>query len=146
MALLASAAGFATGHFTGGDQRAQPPVRAAAGAAESAAYSRDVDRVIQRLSAQRAAARRQLRAAREPAAQATQATALADAYRSARAALPASPGSGSLADPLAAAERSYRRLAAAATRHDARGFRAARAEVVRREAELAAALARVQRA
>jgi hypothetical protein len=146
MALLASTGGFATGHFTGGDQGAQPPARPAAGTAERAAYARDVDRVIQRLSAQRAAARRQLRAARGPAAQATQATALADAYRTARAALPANPGSGSLANPLAAAERAYRRLAAAATRRDARAFRAARADVVRREAELAAALARVQRA
>lgn len=143
LALLASSAGFATGHLSGNRPAANAPAaRAPEDSAKRVAYARDVDRVIQRLNADRAAARRALRGARKPTAQATHATALARAYRAARSALPATSTSAVIAAPLISAERAYRALAAAARRHDARAYRTARAEVVRRERDLASALAR----
>jgi len=148
MALLASTAGFATGHLASDERAAAPPTRASAGVAHRTAYVRGVARVMERLDARRAAARRKLRAARRPNDQASQARALADAYRDARKALPSRPATGSAADPLGAklgaAERAYRRLAAAAKRRDARSFRAAGHEVLRREREVERALGRVQ--
>jgi hypothetical protein len=135
MALLSTAVGFAAGHHGG----AQPPSRPAATqptvATARADYLRNVDGVLERLSARRASARARLAAARRPAAQAAQATALAGAYGAARRALPAS-GDAGLAARLRAAEGAYRGMAAAARRHDRRAFRAARRQVVRAEGDL----------
>jgi serine/threonine protein kinase, bacterial len=149
MALLASTAGFAAGHLVGNDPVAPQPAREAAAVADHTAYVRGVERVMRRLDAQRATARRKLRGARRPSDQASHATALADAYRDARKGLPARRASTSAEDPLGAelgrAERAYRALAAAAKRRNARSFRAAGHRVLRRERELQRALGRVQR-
>jgi hypothetical protein len=149
MALLASTAGFAAGHLVGNDPVAPQPARAAAAVADRTTYVRGVERVMRRLDAQRATARRKLRGARRPSDQASHATALADAYQEARKDLPARPASGSAEDPLVAklagAERAYRALATAAKRRSARSFRAAGHEVLRREHELQRALGRVQK-
>jgi hypothetical protein len=148
MALVASTAGFAAGHLAGGDRVAPQPTRASAAVATRTAYVRGVARVMQRLDSQRAAGRRKLRGARRPNDQAAHATAVADAYRDAREALPARQATSSAADPLVAelraAERAYRSLALAAKRRNARSFRAAGNEVRRRERELQRALGRVQ--
>ena len=101
---------------------------------------------IRYLNAERTTARRKLRAARRPAAQAANARALADAYRHARRLLPSQGSSAAaLAAPLTDASRAYRRLAAAATRRNARAFARAREEVLRRERELERVLRHVQR-
>jgi hypothetical protein len=152
MALLASTAGFAAGHLSGGGTAPRAPVAARPdpGLVERAAYVRDVDRVMRQLSAERATARHKLRRARRAGVQAAQATRLAGAYGHARAALAKAEGSGFASRPLSAdlsgAERAYRRLAAAARRHDARAFKAAGAQVVVRERTLENALERLQQA
>ena len=149
-ALVASSGGYAAGHFVGGDRRAaaSPPAPATTAATQRASYLRSVDGVMQRLSAQRATARRDLRAARRARAQAASATALADAYRAAREAIPAGGAAGSadasLVPELRGAERAYRALAAAARQESPRAFRAAGQTVLRAESELARALGRIQ--
>jgi Protein kinase domain len=148
MALLASTAGFAAGHLVGGDPVAPQPLRKPARVAERTAYVQGVERIMQRLSAERSTARRKLRAARRPSDQATQAAALAGAYREAREALTARLGGASATAPvvaaLGAAERAYRSLGTAAKRSSPRSFGAAGDEVLRRERELQRALGHLQ--
>ena len=150
MALLASTAGFATGHLVSDDQGAPQPARAAAAVAvaDRTFYAQGVERAMQRLGAQRTTARRKLREARRPNDQALQATALAEAYREARKGLQARSPSRATVDPLVVklggVERAYRGLAVAAKRRNARSFRAAGHEVLRRERDLQRALGRMQ--
>jgi hypothetical protein len=152
LALLASTAGFAAGHLSGSTPRAPEAVARAQPTAvtQHAAYVHSVDQAMQQLGAERAKARRALRRAHRPDAQAVQATKLADAYRDARTALAHEEAPGlspkAVIGPLAGAERAYRRLATAAKRHDARAFKAASREVVVREGALQAALTRLQNA
>jgi hypothetical protein len=95
--------------------------------------------VVERLDKRRAAARRQLRAARPPAGQKAVANDLAEIYGDARRSILRAPGKvGSedrLADNLRRVERAYRRLAAAA-RGGSRAWRRATAEVLERERDL----------
>jgi hypothetical protein len=148
LVVLASFAGFATGHFTGAEPAARPPapLHADPTAAKRAADARSVDRAIRYLNAERTTARRKLRGARHPGAQAAHARALADAYRHARGLLPSQgAAAGVLAAPLTNAERAYRRLATAAGRNDSHAFGRAREDVLRRERELERALRHAQR-
>jgi Protein kinase domain len=147
VALLASAmSGFAIG---GADWSAdpQPPPPARSHVAQdqdqvqNAAYTQRVTRAVERLRERRVAARERLRAAQAPAGQAAAAEALAHAYRSAREALPPPlTGGADLSKSLRSAERSYRKLAAAARGRDPREWRVARREALRREAALDHAL------
>jgi hypothetical protein len=152
MALLASTAGFAAGHLSGGSTAAPEAGAPAQPAAPSqhAAYVQSVDHAMQQLGAERTKARHALRKARGAGAQAAQATRLADAYSNARAALAREEARGltpnAVSGPLADAERAYRRLASAAKRHNARAFKAAARQVMVRERELQAALTRLQNA
>ena len=146
--VLASFAGFATGHFTGSEPPGRPPAptRVDLAATEHVAEARRIDHAIRYLNAERTTARRKLRAARRPGAQAAHARALADAYRHARRLLPSQgAAAGVLAVPLTDAERGYRRLATAAGRNDSHDFGRAREDVLRRERELERALRHVQR-
>jgi hypothetical protein len=152
LALLASTAGFAAGHLSGGTTaapEAHAPDQPTA-VTQRAAYVHSVDQAMQQLGAERAKARRALRRARRPDAQAAQATTLANAYRDARTALAREEARGltpnAVSGPLAEAERAYRRLANAAKRHNARAFKAASREVVVRERALQGALTRLQNA
>ena len=117
LVVLASFAGFATGHLTGAEPAARSPAPAHVdlAAAERVADARRVDHAIRYLNAERTTARRKLHAARRAGAQAAHARALADAYRHARGLLPSQgAAAGVLAVPLTDAERGYRRLATAA--------------------------------
>ena len=148
LVVLASFAGFATGHLTGSEPPGRPsaPTRVDLATAEHVAEARRIDHAIRYLNAERTTARRKLRAARRPRAQAAHARALADAYRHARRLLPSQgAAAGVLAVPLTDAERGYRRLATAAGRNDSHDFGRAREDVLRRERELERALRHVQR-
>jgi serine/threonine-protein kinase len=153
LALLASTAGFAAGHLSGGGGTAAPPPtrpQVSTAGAQRAAYARSVDAAMRQLSADRASARRQLRRARRASAQEAHARRLARAYRDARASLAKAVGPGFATQPLdgrlAAAERAYRELATAARRRNARAFRAAGADVRARERQLETAVNRLQQA
>ena len=115
---------------------AQPPPGTAAKLAR-AEYVRSVSPVIDRLSTQRAAARRRLRRARRPARQADAARSLVKAYAKARRALasqpPASLQGADLRQTLRGAERAYRRLAAAARGENRRAWRSASRAAVEQE-------------
>ena len=115
---------------------AQPPPGTAAKLAR-AKYVRSLSPVIDRLSTQRAAARRRLRRARRPARQADAARSLVKAYAKARRALasqpPASLQGADLRQTLRGAERAYRRLAAAARGENRRAWRSASRAAVEQE-------------
>lgn len=115
---------------------AGPPPGTAAKLAR-AEYVRSVSPVINRLSAQRAAARRRLRRAKRPATQADAARSLVKAYAKARRALssqpPASLGGVDLRQTLRGAERAYRRLAQAARSENRRAWRSASRAAVEQE-------------
>jgi serine/threonine kinase PknH len=115
---------------------AQPPPGTAAKLAR-AKYVRSVSPVIDRLSTQRAAARRRLHRARRPALQADAARSLVKAYARARRALsaqpPASLKGADLRQTLRGAERAYRRLAAAARGENRRAWRSASRAAVEQE-------------
>jgi hypothetical protein len=151
LALFASVVGgFAMGSVDwSGDADpsavARSPSPADTSRVTQAAFVHDVAGKVDRLRTRREVARQRLREARGAAGQAAAASALADAYRDARAALPA-PQSGAprLADDLLRAERAYRRLAAAARRRNQRAWRAAGRETVRHERALADALRSVR--
>jgi hypothetical protein len=143
VALLASAlAGFATGSDDGGEAGAPATVVPTRDAAPQTPVTvkPTVGPVVSRLDQRRTAARRQLRAAKLPAAQAKLATRLAGVYADARAALLKAPGEiGSrqrLADQLTSVEAAYRELARAAKQNSGRAWRAASAQVSRRERDL----------
>ena len=151
LALFVSVvSGFATGSVDWSDDAgpsaaARSPSPADTHWVTQAVFVNDVAGSVDRLRARRDVARRRLREARRPKGQAAAATALADAYRDAREALPAPPaGFPRLADDLLRAERAYRRLAAAAHRHNERAWRTARREAERRERALAATLRTVR--
>ena len=115
---------------------AQPPPGTAAKLAR-AEYVRSVSPVIDRLSTQRAAARRRLRRARRPARQADAARSLVKAYANAGRALasqpPASLQGADLRQTLRGAERAYRRLAAAARGENRRAWRSASRAAIEQE-------------
>ena len=145
LALLASVGtGFATGGVEWSASPPPPPVASPPAPQEDierVAYTRDVSEAVRRLRARRVAARKRLHEARRPRGQAAAAGALATAYRKARAGLPPAPPSGatgrsSLANELRKAERAYRRLDAAASERNRRGWRVARRQTLRREASL----------
>jgi hypothetical protein len=148
--VLASSAGFATASLRTTPERSPAPApapRAAAPsprAAERMAYARAVDQAVNRLSTQRANTRRRLRHARHSRAQATAAAALAAVYRDARRALPPAPagvaGADGLPRRLAAAQKAYMSLAAAARAQDSAAFGTAARDVVAREAAVTTAL------
>jgi Protein kinase domain len=114
--------------------------RAGPGQAQRAAHVKAVNKAVEDLAARRVALRRKLREARRPAGQAASARALADAYRKARDALPASskalPAAGPIRAALGETEGAYRRLASTARAGDRRAWRLARRETLRREARL----------
>jgi hypothetical protein len=145
VALLASTAGFAFGHAGGGSERVPSSTasRIRAAPQQQPAYAHAVGDALGTLKARRAAERARLRSAHRAARQAVQAAALASAYRDARLALAqhATAKTAGLTTSLAQAEAAYRKLVAAARKHDARAFRAAGAEVVRRESEVDQAIA-----
>ena len=154
LALLASVGtGFATGGVEWSASPPPPPVASPPAPQEDierVAYTRDVSEAVRRLRARRVAARKRLHEARRPRGQAAAAGALATAYRKARAGLPPAPPSGapgrsSLANELRKAERAYRRLDAAASERNRRGWRVARRQTLRREASLQRELRGVQR-
>jgi hypothetical protein len=146
VALLASAvSGFAAGGVDWSDDpRPGPAARSQVtqqDQRQDVAYTQRVARVVERLRERRIGARKRLRAARAPAGQAAASRALAEAYRSARAALPPSIARGpGLGRSLHDAERAYRRMAAAARGRNAGEWLAARREALRREAILQRAL------
>jgi hypothetical protein len=146
VALLASAvSGFAAGGVDWSDDpRPRPTARSQVtqqDQRQDVAYTQRVARVVERLRERRIGARKRLRAARAPAGQAAASRALAEAYRSARAALPPSIARGpGLGRSLHDAERAYRKMAAAARGRNAGEWRAARREALRREAILQRAL------
>jgi Protein kinase domain len=140
--LVASAvAGFAAGS-PGEPERAASILGTPVAGAEidHGATAERVDRVFARLDARRAAARRQLTTASEPARQATTATALAGAHRRARIALVRAPGrqrmESQLVERLQSVEQAYLRLAAAARRRDEAAWRDSRDETRAREVDL----------
>ncbi len=102
-----------------------------------AEYVRSVSPVIDRLSARRAGARRRLRQARLPGSQAAAARALASAYADAGQAISGAasttPEGTRLRAQLRSAERSYRRLAAAARTGNGRAWRSASRAAVEHE-------------
>jgi Protein kinase domain len=114
--------------------------RAAPEQAQRAAHVKAVSEAVEQLAARRVALRRDLRAARRPAGQAAAARALADVYRKARRALPASstlvPATAPIRAGLRDTEGAYRRLASTARARDRRAWRLARRETLRREARL----------
>jgi serine/threonine kinase PknH len=142
VALVVSAvSGFSLGSP---DPAADPPRASPAGPPPDTAaklaraeYVRSVSPVINRLSAQRAAARRRLRRAKRPASQADAARSLVKAYAKARRALssqpPASLGGVDLRQTLRGAERAYRRLAQAARSENRRAWRSASRAAVEQE-------------
>lgn len=148
VALFASAvSGFATGGVDwSGDPRPKPAARSHApqDRLQDAAYTQRVTTAVDRLRERRVAARRRLHAARRPVGQASAAAALATAYRDAREALPRAndqaTGEPGLGESLRDAERSYRKLAAAARGRNPRAWRIARREALHREAALQRAL------
>jgi eukaryotic-like serine/threonine-protein kinase len=151
LALFVSVvSGFATGSVdwsedAGPSAAARSPSPADTHWVAQAVFVNDVAGSVDRLRARRGVARRRLREARHPNGQAAAATALADAYRDVRKALPAPPaGSPRLGDDLLRAERAYRRLAAAALRHNQRAWRSARRETETRERALATTLRSVR--
>jgi Protein kinase domain len=121
-----------------------PPLdRARAPAPEQpqrAAQAKAVREAVEDLAVRRVALRRKLRDARRPPGQAASARALADAYRKARRALPASsravPDAARIRAGLRETEGGYRRLATTARAQDRRAWRLARRETLRREALL----------
>jgi serine/threonine protein kinase len=142
IALVACAtAGFAAGN-TGTDAPSAPapPVNATT-PATSAPAKPVVTPVVQQLDERRAAARRRLRAARRPGAQAAAATELADAYRNARESLESAPGrftfESDLTEQLAQVELAYRELAMAARKTRPGAWKGARDEALDRERDLA---------
>jgi serine/threonine-protein kinase len=152
--VVAGTAGFATANLQTGTDPGTPStatVRARAATAPDphAAYLRAVDRVVQRLDARRTDGRRDLGAARHAGTQAAAALRVARVYLDARRALPAAPSAvgrdAELGPPLAATERAYRLLAAAARRHDARGFRSASHAVTTGEQDVTATLTGLDR-
>ncbi|WP_196809024.1 hypothetical protein [Conexibacter woesei] len=136
--LLAGTAGYATA-TNGPDHRASaPPSGAAAAALASPRASASNDapalgRAMTRLGAERAVARRQLRFARHPGAQAAAARRLAASYGAARAAL---PQPAALDAALADVQRAYHRLATTARTGDAAAFRHVTTKIAEREAAL----------
>jgi hypothetical protein len=142
VALVVSAVGgFSLGSP---DPAADPPRASPAGPPPGTAaklaraeYVRSVSPVIDRLSAQRTAARRRLRRAKLPASQADAARSLVKAYAKARRALssqpPASLGGVDLRQTLRGAERAYRRLAHAARSGNRRAWRSASGAAVEEE-------------
>jgi serine/threonine protein kinase len=142
VALVVSAvSGFSLGSP---DPAADPPRATPAGPPPGTAaklaraeYVRSVSPVIDRLSAQRAAARRRLRRAKLPASQADAARSLVKAYAKARGALsaqpPASLQGADLRQTLRGAERAYRRLAHAARSENRRAWRSASRAAVEQE-------------
>jgi serine/threonine kinase PknH len=144
LALIASTAGFAAGNLGGTDGNTGAQ-RSAVADQQRARYVRAVDGAVDRLDTRRAAALQRLREAGDARAQARAATGLAAVYRDTRSALPRAPrgvAAPPLHDRLLTAERAYRRLAAAARRKDAAAFRAARADVLRSENAMRAAVSR----
>ena len=143
--ILLSTAGFALGQAGGGSSqspRPRGPSPEHGALAQRAAYVRTLDGVMQRLSTRRTTARQRLRHAHRPHAQAVQATAIADAYRRARGALPQKPirGAELLPARLREIEGAYRTMAAAARKGDSHAFRVAGRAVVTLERELDRAL------
>jgi hypothetical protein len=142
IALLASAlAGFATGHGDNSKTPAAPapaPVKQATRPVADAPKP-NVGAVVEKLDRRRAAARRQLRAARRPAGQAAVATHIASVYGDARSSLERAPGKTEqeeqLADQMQAVESAYRQLARAA-RRGSRAWRLASEKVLDRERDL----------
>jgi serine/threonine protein kinase len=139
--LVSAVSGFSLGSP---DPAADPPRATPAGPPPGTAaklaraeYVRSVSPVIDRLSAQRAAARRRLRRAKLPASQADAARSLVKAYAKARRALsaqpPASLGGADLRQTLRGAERAYRRLAHAARSENRRAWRSASRAAVEQE-------------
>jgi Protein kinase domain len=148
VALFASAvSGFATGGVDwSGDPAPRPAARSHAPQDQlrDAAYTQRVTTAVDHLRERRVAARRRLRSARRPVGQASAAAGLATAYRDAREALPQGSGQATgergLGESLRHAERSYRKLVAAARGRNPRAWRIARREALRREAALQRAL------
>jgi hypothetical protein len=134
--LLASTAGYATATSGPDHQASAPPSGAAAAALASPRTSDDapaLSRAMARLGAERAVARRQLRVARHPGAQAAAARRLAASYGKARAAL---PQPAALDAALASVQRAYHRLATTARTADAAAFRHVTTKIAEREAAL----------
>jgi hypothetical protein len=157
LALIVSAgSGFALG--TSGPSETSSSESAGAVSREArdqrarlADYVSRVDQAVERLGARRAAARRRLRGAERPAAQAAQAEALAAAYGKAGKELAGRPPAEASAAPalgkrLRATARAYRKLAAAARKRDRRAWREARDEALQRERDVQRALGTLQRA
>ena len=143
--VVVLSAGFGAGTLAGDVHAAGPAAARGPTLAQRAAAVHRLDLAMARLSTTRALARGRLRRARDARTEAEQATGLADAYAGARRVADvdaAAAGAAPVAAHLATAERAYRGLARAATRHDRRGFATAAREVVAAERALDAATAR----
>lgn len=147
--LAATTAGFATGSTP----RARAPETAApsfsprsAAGSEAGLRADHLRAAMDRLRADRVARRGDLGVVRSASDRAAAAGALADAYATARRALPPGPAGTGRHSALEAALRStglaYRRLATAARENDYAVFRVARADVLRHERAVERELAR----